>query len=107
MSVFGTEANKRMLHRATNRILQGPVSFFDTTPLGRIMNRFSKDVDIMGNNLSEAMRVAATSCAIVISVYDLCSNTFLVQSARAVHLLAPEPHMSASLPHYFVQTGTC
>ncbi len=71
VSLAGTEASKRMFHRAIDRVLHAPVSFFDTTPLGRIMNRFSKDIDVMDNNLSESLRMAGITTAMLVSIVIL------------------------------------
>lgn len=45
LTYLGTKSSKVMLQRAIKRVLRSPMSFFDTTPMGRITNRFAKDVE--------------------------------------------------------------
>ncbi|KAK7954832.1 hypothetical protein PG996_015635 [Apiospora saccharicola] len=71
LTIFGTTASKALLRQAVFRTLRAPMSFFDTTPLGRITNRFSRDVDVMDNNLTDAMRMYFLTLATIISVFAL------------------------------------
>ncbi|EMC91328.1 hypothetical protein BAUCODRAFT_39495 [Baudoinia panamericana UAMH 10762] len=71
LTVLGTRASRVMLQRAMTRVLRAPMSFFDTTPLGRITNRFSKDVDTMDNALTDAMRMFFMTMAMILSVFIL------------------------------------
>lgn len=71
LTMFGTTASKTLLGQAVERTLRAPMSFFDTTPLGRITNRFSRDVDVMDNNLTDAMRMYFLTLSMIISVFAL------------------------------------
>jgi len=66
-----TTASKVMLHRAISSALRAPMSFFDTTPIGRIINRFSKDVDTMDIILIDDFRFFLYLVATITSVFSL------------------------------------
>ena len=49
---YGMMQASQLLHGdILGRLFHNPLSYFDTTPLGRIVNRFSKDVDMIDNTL--------------------------------------------------------
>lgn len=86
LTVFGTTSSKVMLDRAITRTLRAPMAFFDTTPLGRITNRFSRDVDTMDNFLTDAIRmyfltigtILATFALIIAYFHYVCPPSLLV-----------------------------
>ena len=41
----GFKAAQRVFSTMTHRVLHAPMSYFDTTPMGRILNRFTYDVE--------------------------------------------------------------
>lgn len=71
LSIFGTTASRTMLRSSMYRVMRAPMSFFDTTPLGRITNRFSKDIDTMDNNLNDSYRMFLMTMGMIISVFIL------------------------------------
>ncbi|QQP38800.1 ATP-binding cassette transporter sub-family C member 1 isoform X5, partial [Caligus rogercresseyi] len=55
--VMFTLKASRVIHNETyDRIMKAPVSFFDATPQGRILNRFSKDISVCDNLLGSNIR---------------------------------------------------
>ena len=69
---FITYFASKTIHRKTiTAVMHAPMSFFETTPLGRIMNRFSKDIDTIDNIISDSLRMFLMTFANVIGSFVL------------------------------------
>ena len=56
LAITTLNASKLLHSKMLIRVMQSPMSFFDTTPLGRIVNRFAKDVDVCDQTLPQTLR---------------------------------------------------
>ncbi|KAJ1525343.1 hypothetical protein ONE63_010161 [Megalurothrips usitatus] len=79
---IGCIASSMELHnRMFTRILKCPMSFFDMTPLGRILNRFTKDIDNIDNTLPLQMRQSISlffSAVATIAVISYSTPLFVI-----------------------------
>ncbi|EDV19525.1 uncharacterized protein TRIADDRAFT_51152 [Trichoplax adhaerens] len=68
-----------------DRIMRSPMSFFDTTPLGRIVNRFSKDIYI----IDEILPVIIRSC--FMCVFSVSSTIIIICVSTPIFLAIIPP----------------
>ncbi|KAL7542622.1 hypothetical protein ACHAXR_012333 [Thalassiosira sp. AJA248-18] len=63
-AVFGgIRACDRVFSTMTHRVLHAPMWYFDVTPLGRILNRFTYDVEQVDITLSQFMSIFIIACS--------------------------------------------
>lgn len=60
-SLMGIKASRSLHSNLLNAILKAPMSFFDTTPMGRLIARFSKDMDAVDNQLPQQLGMLGMS----------------------------------------------
>ncbi|KAI9348568.1 P-loop containing nucleoside triphosphate hydrolase protein [Obelidium mucronatum] len=72
-AVGGIQASKSLHDAVFSRIMKCSVGFFDQTPIGRIVNRLSRDVDYVDNSIYDAIRLLFYSILQVISAFSLVS----------------------------------
>lgn len=77
----GLRASKRLHGPMLHQILRAPMAFFDTTPLGRILNRFGKDIDVVDTMLPMNFRyflMCLTNVASTVLIICISTPIFIV-----------------------------
>ncbi|EFI26687.1 ATP-binding cassette [Coprinopsis cinerea okayama7 len=75
-ALISLRAGLKLFKAALRAILRSPLSFFDTTPMGRIVSRLSKDQNILDNELSPTMYSFFLIFASMFGVVGLVFYTF-------------------------------
>ena len=105
--MYSVGASRKVHQASLNRLVGAPISFFDTTPVGRVLNRFSKDTDDMDYQLCvssmvhtlrhciRASRVllAAVPCH---SLPHACHNTTILAGRPDTFVSSPRSPQSVS-----------
>ena len=74
--VLATIKGSSTIHsKMLTNILRSPMSFFDTTPLGRILNRFSKDIYNIDEVIPKSIDDFLSALLMVVSVILVVSIT--------------------------------
>jgi len=64
---FGIRACKTFHERMVNSLTNAKIGFFDANPLGRILNRFSRDQDMLDVGITERMYQFFAACLLIIT----------------------------------------
>uniref|UniRef100_A0A8C6Q4Z2 ATP-binding cassette, sub-family C (CFTR/MRP), member 9 n=1 Tax=Nothobranchius furzeri TaxID=105023 RepID=A0A8C6Q4Z2_NOTFU len=78
---LGLSAATNLHHNLLNKIIHAPIRFFDVTPLGQILNRFSADTNIIDQHIPptlESLTRSTLLCLSAIGVIASITPTFLI-----------------------------
>lgn len=64
----GIRASKKLYELLLDRVLRAPLRFFDTTPVGRIVNRFAKDFETIDSNVPMEIMQFSSQMVTIISI---------------------------------------
>ncbi|KAG9063667.1 hypothetical protein KI688_003778 [Linnemannia hyalina] len=77
-------ASRDLYEQLLLSVVRAPIRFFDTTPVGRIINRFSKDFEVIDTQMMSKMVSLATDAlgiVTIIVVVTFVTPTFLIAAA--------------------------
>ncbi|XP_046728805.1 ATP-binding cassette sub-family C member 9 isoform X1 [Silurus meridionalis] len=91
---LGLAAASNLHHDLLNKIIHAPIRFFDVTPLGQILNRFSADTNIIDQHIPPTLESLTRSTLLCLSAIGI------IASVTPGFLLALVP---LAVAFYFIQ----
>ena len=96
MKVAGVLASNRLHHSILLGIIHVPLMFFDRTPVGRVINRFSSDVYTLDTTLPHTINMAVNL------VIQVVATVVVISLSTPMFLIA---FVVLTIPFVFVQVS--
>uniref|UniRef100_A0A803M011 ABC-type xenobiotic transporter n=1 Tax=Chenopodium quinoa TaxID=63459 RepID=A0A803M011_CHEQI len=98
---FGMESSKSLFSKLLNSLFRAPVSFYNSTPLGRILSRISSDLNIVDVDIpfSFLMGFGATTTAYA------TLGVMAIITWQALFVIVPVIYMTIRLQRYYLATA--
>ncbi|KAM9327438.1 LOW QUALITY PROTEIN: ATP-binding cassette sub-family C member 9 [Pholidichthys leucotaenia] len=91
---LGLSAATNLHHNLLNKIIHAPIRFFDITPLGQILNRFSADTNVIDQHIPPTLESLTRSTLLCLSAIGV------IASITPIFLVALVP---LAVAFYFIQ----
>ncbi|KAF9917868.1 hypothetical protein FBU30_000474 [Linnemannia zychae] len=74
ITVFVSIRGSRTLHaQLLDKVSRAKIRFFDTTPIGRIINRFSSDISTIDESVNRTLLMFITHCVTIVGIIGVIS----------------------------------
>jgi len=87
-------ASRVLHHHMLSAVLRAPLTFFETTPAGRILNRFSRDIETVDTILPELIE------SWLVSAFDVLATVVILLYSTPIFLAIAVP---LAVLYYFAQ----
>ena len=94
VALGGLNASSKLHNIMLENVLRAPMSFFDTNPKGRVVNRFAKDIDLVDRQIPRILS------ALIGSLFRIAGTIFAICYASPVFIAIIVP---LTVLYWFVQ----
>lgn len=101
MATAAIFASTLLHNEMLDSILRSPMSFFDTTPLGRVLNRFSKDIYTIDETIPSSLRT------FLMTLFGVVSTIIVIVIATPIFLavIVPLAVLYVLIQRFYVATS--
>ena len=103
IAVHRLRASRQMHNDLTESILRAPVSFFDVTPTGRILNRFAADMDKVDLELTQSLSQGVST---IFNVFGAIAAIIVATKGTFLVPLVPLGYVYYLIQKWFRKTST-